>query len=218
MNERRREGDSLDEFYSTCNRQTQDEAFEADGNGLPRYNRTGPGSPVTDTPTPKLGDMRWDDHLNPNEARDVWRAAKAGDRVAKQRLVECYQKALLGIAGKRKYSGPPFDERLSAAWVGFWKALARSNLSRNNAFWSYARKFIVGAVVDCVHDWHRKGGKGETRDERKERSLHRPIYVEYDTIETGEDAGGNPTLVVTDDHEFSHWNEGLSQRLAEHRT
>jgi hypothetical protein len=79
--------------------------------------------------------------------------------------------------------------------VGFFKALRGYNPSRNNGFWAYAAKFVRGAVVDCVHDWHHRGGKGETRNERTKRSKHRPIYVQYNGFEGFhyDLEGGEPT-------------------------
>jgi hypothetical protein len=106
-----------------------------------------------------------------------------GDPEAKERLFKCFQKALIKVAGKPKYDGPPFDERLSAAEVGFWKALAGFDLTRNNGFWAYARKFVEGAVADCVTDWHYRGLKDQSRAARKERAGHRPIIVEYNGVE-----------------------------------
>ena len=175
--------DGVDDIANVSNRQTPDEAFEASGGQLPRDNTNGPGSPVNGPPLRKLADQRSSDHLDPNEARDVIRLAKAGDPEAKERLFKCFHKALIKVAGEPKYDGPPFDERLSAAEVGFWKALAGFDQTRNNGFWAYARKFVEGAVADCVTDWHYRGLKDQSIAARKERAGHRPIIVEYNGVE-----------------------------------
>src|SRR5262249_36598027 len=135
----------------------------------------------------------------PDEERYVIRRAKDGDPAARDRLYRCYHKALLKVAGSAKFGGPPFEGRLDAAGEGLFKALAGYNLNRNNGFWAYARMFVLGAVTDCVHDWHQRGGKLEIRAERQNRKngqRFRPIYVQYNSIEKthdedGADADGN---------------------------
>src|SRR5262245_59108279 len=228
------DGDGFDDFAKAGSRQTIYEEFEASGGQLPRYSKTGPGSPTTDYPTRKLADLRWRDHLDPNEKRDVIRAARAGDPAAKERLVRCFQKAIIEIAGRRKYGGPPFDDRLAAAWEGFWRAVAGFDLNRNNGIWAYAQKFIDGAIVDLVHDWHQRGGKLETRAERENRKNgdgFRPICTGYNGVEgrydeDGHDAEGrhNGKAIyghIADDREFRIWDEAtagaqlrIKQRLA----
>ena len=79
---------------------------------------------------------------------------------------------------------------MKAAWEGFWEALARYNLNRNNGLWAFAVKFIVGAVCDCVTDHHNRGGKLETRAARKNRASHKPIHIEYNGVEKRFDQGG----------------------------
>jgi hypothetical protein len=166
------------------------------------------------------------------ESGAVLRSAKAGDPTAKEHLRQSYCKDLIRIASKAKYGGPSIEERLSAAWVGFWDAVDRYDPDSNDEFWAYARKFVVGEVVDCVHDWHQRGGKLETVDEREKRKtgkFFRPLYAEYTGIEKrwddyGADADGNtiPTgnkitgWIAADDAEPT-WDETrlrLSQRLA----
>ena len=207
--------DGCDDIANVSNRQTPDEAFEASGGQLPRYSTSGPGSPVNGPPIRKLADQRSSDHLDPNEERDVIRLAKAGDPEAKKRLVHCFQKTIIDIAGQSKYGGPTFDDRLASGWCGFWKAVRGYNLNSNNGFYAYALKFIVGAVVDCVHDHHRGGGKLETLEDRKNRtngSAWRSGFVEYNGIERGFDEDGHDAdgdhngmpisgWIDTDDHE-----------------
>src|SRR5262245_11276309 len=225
------DGDAFDEICNASTRQTPDEGFVSSGGTLPRYKKTdGPGSPVTGPAIPKLDDEYWSDHLSHDERRDVVRKAKCGDPAARDRLYRCFHKALKKIAGNIKYRGPPFDEKMSAARVGIFKALDRYNDNHHNGFWAYARKFVEGAVVDCVHNWHRHGAKGETRAERKDRSRHRPIHVQYNSIENrydadGSDADGNANgnrisgWIAADNSDFREWDEtgtqlNLSRRLA----
>src|SRR5262245_20567008 len=59
--------DGLDEIAEVADRRSHDEAFEASGRKRWTVNKTGPGSPVTDAPTPKLRDLRFSDHLDGNE-------------------------------------------------------------------------------------------------------------------------------------------------------
>jgi hypothetical protein len=219
------EGDGYDDFIKAGSRQTPDEEFVASGRKLRRVNRTGPGSPVKGPPIKKLEDQRWADHLGHNERRDVLLSAKAGDPAAKERLAKSYQKALIKIAGKAKYNGPPFDERLGAAWVGFWRAFKGWDPDRNNGFWAYAAKFVRGAVCDCVTNWHNRGGKAESRAVRKDRSEHRPVHVQYNGVEGSHyDLGGREAIseaiggwIAEDDKR--EWDESgtrirLSKRLA----
>ena len=204
------EGDGLDEFIKAGTRQIPDEEFQASGRELPRVNKTGPGSTVTGPPIRKLEDERWTDHLGHNERRDVLLSAKAGDPAAKERLAKSFHKALIKIAGKAKYSGPPFDERLGAAWVGFWKAFKGWDPDRNNGFWAYAAKFVHGAVCDCVTNWHYRGLKDESRAARKERSEHRPTHWQYNGVEGSHyDLEGREPMsapisgwIAADDHEL----------------
>ena len=170
MNDFEDADDGCDEIANVSNRQTADEEFEASGGQLSRYSKTGPGSPVKGQPIRKLADLRWTDHLDPNEDLDVIRLAKTGDPSAIERLVRCYQKTIIDIAGQTKYNGPAFEDRLSSGWRGFWKALAGYNLQSNNGFYAYAVKFIVGAVCDCVTDWHYRGHKDESNAAREERA------------------------------------------------
>ena len=121
MNDFEDADDGCDEIANVSNRQTPDEAFEASGGQLSRYNKTGPGSPVKGQPIRKLADLRWTDHLDPNEARDVIRLAKTGDPSAIDAPGQELSKDLIGIAGQTKYNGPAFEDRLSAGWRGFWR-------------------------------------------------------------------------------------------------
>jgi hypothetical protein len=215
--------DVEDGFDETCNantRQTLDEEFEASGRKLPH--KTGPGS------IRKLADERWSDHLD-NE-RDVIRKAKAGDKAALELFYRAFNKACIKVASQ--YGGPPYEERLSAAIEGCFKALKGYDLGSNNGFFAYAIKFIVGEVVDLVHDWHQRGGKLETVDERESRKtgqFFRPLYAEYNGIEKryddyGSDADGNPTPKgnkitgwISVDEAEPTWDETrlrLSRRLA----
>jgi hypothetical protein len=140
------DGDGFDEISKAGDRQSPDEAFDASGGQLPRYSTSGTGSPVTGRPIQKLENQRWTDHLDPSEERDVIRLAKAGDPEAKERLFRCFNKGLRKIAGNVKYGGPPFAEKLSAARVGLFEALKGYDPKRNNKFWTYARKFVVGVI------------------------------------------------------------------------
>src|SRR5262249_6283428 len=81
-----------------------------------------------------------------------------------------FQKLVLSIAGD--YSGPPFEERVAAGWLGFWKAFDRYNHLRNSRarLGTYARYFIKAAISDCVLKWRKGGEAGETRLERSVRA------------------------------------------------
>ena len=197
------EDDGFDEIANVSKRQTPDEAFEAGGNSLPRYNKTGPGSPVKGPRIKKLEDERWGDHLEPHEERDVMHAAQAGDGPALERFYACWHKTLLSVAGDPKFGGPPFDEKLSAARVGLFRALKGFDPKRNNGFYAYAIKFIKGAVCDCLTNWHYKGLKNESREARKDRAGYRPTVYSLDVrvVRDGEDGGAFVDLSV-DDHEL----------------
>jgi hypothetical protein len=214
------EGDGFDEIVKIGARQSPEEEFVAAGGQLPSVNQIGPGSPVSGPPVCKLDDEYWDDHLSRDERPVVIRKAKAGDAEAGDRLYRCFHKALKKIAGNIKYRGPAFEEKMSAARLGICNALARYNDNHHNGFWAYARKFVEGSVVDCVHNWHRRGGKGETRAERKDRSGHRRIHIQYNSIENLFDAeSGERIEGWIAAGESREWDESgtqlrLSRRLA----
>jgi hypothetical protein len=133
--------DALDDINNASERPTIDDEFRASG-GKPPLRSIGPGTPVNGPPIKRLADERWDDHFdNPHVGRDTLRRAKGGDEAAKLEFYRAWHKTL-DIAGDPKYGGPPFEEKLSAAEVGFWVAFRGFNLSRNNGFYAYAIKFI----------------------------------------------------------------------------
>jgi hypothetical protein len=130
-----------------------------------------------------MADLK-DGDSNPDELREIIIRAKAGDPAAKEQLYRRFTKKLRKIAGNAEYSGPPFSDRLSAAIVAFWEAYDAYDLTRPEAFWSYASKFVFGAVCDVVTDWHYRGVKDESRAARKARAEHRPIHAEYNGVES----------------------------------
>jgi len=202
--------DGFDEITNAGARQTVDEEFEAAGGSLPRINKTGLGSAVNGPKIHKLADERWDDHFDdPYVAREVLRRAKAGNPAAKLEFYRAYHKTLLDIASDPIYGGPPFEEKLSSLNVGFWKAFNGFNLGSDNGFYAYAKKFIKGAICDCITNWHYKGPKHETRAARKDRSS-RPIHVQYNGVEGSHyDLEGSKPIsapiggwIADDDHEL----------------
>jgi hypothetical protein len=128
-------GDAFDEINNAGDRQTTDEEFAAAG-GSPRPRLIGAGdggSHVNGPGIKRMADERWDDHLDdPNVARDVLRRAKTGDEDARRQFYLAHHKLILKLAADPKYGGPPFEDKLSAAEVGFWKAFKGFNLNRNS--------------------------------------------------------------------------------------
>jgi hypothetical protein len=207
------DGDALDAIQNFSERQTIDEEFNAHQKSqgsrkrVPRKRRLEPGLPVTDGPIKKLADEEWRDHFDdPEEERATIRRALDGDPAAKLRVTKCFHKTAKAIAGQPKYSGPAFEDRLQAAWGGFWKGLKRINLNYHNRTYAFVWKYMDGAVADLVHDWHRKGSKGETREERKDRSGNCPVHVHYNGVEERNDSDGAP---------ISGWIEADDKELRE---
>jgi hypothetical protein len=198
MDEGLEDRDALDAIQNFSERQTIDEEFNAhqESRGsrkrVPRKRRLEPGLPVTDGPIKQLADEEWTDHFDdPEEERATIRRALDGDPAAKLQVTKCFQKTAKDIAGQPKYSGPAFEDRLQAAWGGFWKGVKRINLNYHNRTYAFVWKYMDGAVADLVHDWHRKGSKGETREERKDRSGNCPVHVHYNGVERGFDEDGH---------------------------
>jgi hypothetical protein len=207
------DGDGFDEFDKAVSRQTIDEEFKA-------FDRKR---------IKKLADERWSDHLG-DDQRDVIRKAKAGNPAAREQIHRAFNKACIRIAGSARYDGPSYDDRLAAAHEGLAKAIRGFDLNRNNGVYAYAVKFIEGAVVDCVHDWHQQGGKLETREERENRSNghgFRPIFVHYNSIEKTHDEDGADADDNANGRQITGWTapdeaepiwdetrERLSRRLA----
>src|SRR5262245_44252232 len=87
------------------------------------------------------------DHFDdPAEEREVSGRAGAGCSIAKAQFYLQFHKALLGAADR---SGPSFEDLLSAANVGFWKAFDRYDLNSSDRFWCFASQSVSGAVADC---------------------------------------------------------------------
>src|SRR5262245_2444185 len=90
-----------------------------------------------------------------------------------------------------KCPGVPYEDKVAAAWAGFWHALPNYNPRRhNNGLYAYVIRYVRGAVADCITDYLYLGIRNESRSARKDRTAHRPVKIRYNVIEERRDQGG----------------------------
>ena len=132
-----------------------------------------------------------------SEAKALVEAAKNGDGAALVQIAKNHHRLVLKIASD--YSGPSFDDLVSAGMLGLWKAFDKYDVRRAETLGVYARKFIRGAISDCVRDWRKCGEAGETREQRK--NPHTNWHKRYNTIEPlrDDDEDGNPVGQIAAD-------------------
>jgi RNA polymerase sigma factor (sigma-70 family) len=83
---------------------------------------------------------------------------------AKDKLVRSFHRLVLKIASE--YFGPARDDLIGAGVLGFWEAINRFDLRRNNRLGAFAEWWIRKRVRLAVREWRRGGQAGETRADR----------------------------------------------------
>ena len=91
--------------------------------------------------------------LSPASERELVRAAKAGDREARDRLIEAFMPLVGGVA--RIYRGSPTVDRselMQEGVVGLLRALSRYDLGQGTPFWAYASWWVRQAMQQLVSE------------------------------------------------------------------
>jgi RNA polymerase primary sigma factor len=90
--------------------------------------------------------------LSHEEEVDLSRRAKAGDRRARQRLVEKNLRLVISVAKKYRGMGLPFEDLIQEGNVGLMKAVEKFDPDRGFRFSTYATWWIRQAVQRAVAD------------------------------------------------------------------
>jgi RNA polymerase sigma factor (sigma-70 family) len=130
-------------------------------------------------------------------------AAKAGDRRARQRLVELHMGLVRSVAYRYRDLGLPLDDLVQEGAIGLLDAVARFEPSRGASFATYARWCVRRAITRALTDHGRlvRRPKGVVERERallKARADLRGTLGREATIEELAEACGLPVGVVAD--------------------
>jgi hypothetical protein len=99
-----------------------------------------------------------------DEERDLIRRVQAGDKQAEERLVRCFGRTVLKIAGE--FYGPTRDDLAAAGFNGLLQAIRRFELSRTDGLRAFAEPWIRKFINAEVKLWCSSGAAGETRVDR----------------------------------------------------
>ena len=92
------------------------------------------------------------DLLTHPEEMDLSRRAKAGDRAARERLIEKNLRLVVSVAKKYRGYGLPFEDLIQEGNIGLMKAVEKFDPDRGFRFSTYATWWIRQAVQRAVAD------------------------------------------------------------------
>src|SRR3954467_10066599 len=84
--------------------------------------------------------------------RELWIKARAGDRAARDRLIELHMPLARSLAVQYRHAREPLDDLCQVANLGLVKAVDRYDPSRGIAFTSYAVPTILGELKRHFRD------------------------------------------------------------------
>jgi RNA polymerase primary sigma factor len=135
--------------------------------------------------------------------RRLLASAKAGDRRARQRLVELHMGLVRNVAYRYRDLGLPLDDLVQEGAIGLLDAVARFDASRGASFATYARWCVRRAITHALTDHGRlvRLPKGVVERERallKVRAELRATLGREPTTGEVAEACGLPVTVVAD--------------------
>lgn len=85
--------------------------------------------------------------LSAEEERELIRRAQAGDEAARDRLIRCNLRLVLGLSMKLRRYGVPIAELMSEGTLGLMEAVGRFDVSRELRFATYASSWVRAFVL-----------------------------------------------------------------------